>query len=172
MNIYYFHGLDSSLNDEKRKILQQFGNVNASVYNYRGPGVLEGIAEWFDGVVKGNSVIIGSSFGGYVAQMLAEAYNLPCLLFNPALFYRSIDASLKMELNTHSNSLSYIVLGKKDDVVTFSDNFQFVSAHIKEPKKVMVEEDMAHQVPAQIFEKHVTQFFKEVKMSNFNAPPG
>ena len=43
-------------------------------------------------------LIIGSSMGGYVADILAEKYGTPAILFNPALHNRSFDLLLSIQL--------------------------------------------------------------------------
>ncbi len=158
-HILYYHGLDSVLSNEKREILEMFGTVTAQHYNYRDEGVLANITETFDETKIDDTVVIGSSFGGYVAQMLAMAYGMPCLLFNPALSFRSIDTKLDIKFDTAPAQLSYIVLGRKDDVVNCADNLAFITSYIKEPKKICIEEEMEHRIPIDIFEKHVKQFF-------------
>lgn len=159
-DILYFHGLDSSLSDEKRNILNPFGNVIAPTFNYRDPKVLLGITDLFDDLDIETTVVIGSSFGGYLANIFSVSYDLPCLLFNPALANRSVDLALEMPLDKNILSLSYIVLGKKDDVIDYEDSLNFITEHFKGPKEVFIEEDMGHRVPVDIFEKHTRQFFK------------
>ncbi len=107
-----------------------------------------------------STVFIGSSFGGYVANMLSAVYDMPCLVFNPALAYRTFDLELPKPFPTNITSLSYIVLGKKDIAIRFKDNLDFISELIKGPKKLLIENSMAHRIPVNIFEKHVEIFFR------------
>ena len=46
-DIIYFHGLDSSLNEEKREALKVYGNVKAPTYDYRNSAVLKDIEKTF-----------------------------------------------------------------------------------------------------------------------------
>lgn len=158
-NINYYHGLDSSLSVEKRTVLKKFGKVNGSTYDYRNPKVMENINESFDETAE-NTVIIGSSFGGYLANIFSVAYDLPCLLFNPALPYRSIYSRLEQPFEANIASLSYIVLGRKDDIINCEDNLEFIDKYIKGPKEIIIEEQMAHQIPIDIFSKHISGFFE------------
>lgn len=100
ITIYYYHGLDSFLSENKRKILEQHGNVIAIKYNYRAPGVLNELVDSFNVQNANECVVIGSSFGGHVAQMLSQSFNLPCLLFNPALAFRNIDNEMNVTFET------------------------------------------------------------------------
>ena len=84
---------------------------------------------------------------------------MPCLLFNPALVYRSVDLAQEKPLDNHILSLSYVVLGKQDDVINYKDSLDFISQHFKGPKEIVIDEHMGHRVPVDIFEKHTRQFF-------------
>jgi predicted esterase YcpF (UPF0227 family) len=106
-----------------------------------------------------NTVLIGSSFGGYLANLFSMAYDLPCLLFNPALPYRSIDLNMKEPFDSNIQSLSYIVLGKLDDTIKCEDNLAFINKYFKGPKEIVVEQTMGHRIPVDIFERHTRQFF-------------
>lgn len=163
-DILYFHGLDSSLSDEKRNILNPFGNVIAPTFNYRDPKVLLGITDLFDDLDIETTVVIGSSFGGYLANVFSVSYDMPCLLFNPALAYRSVDLALEMPLDKDILNLSFVVLGKQDEVIHYEDSLNFISQHFKGPKQVVIEEHMGHRVPVDIFEKYTRQFFKFLKI--------
>ena len=160
-NIIYFHGLDSGLSDEKLTILKKFGDVTAPTYDYRATGTLEAIKANFIETVE-NTVVIGSSYGGYVAYNLSRAHDLPALLFNPALPYRSIHNQEAAGASEIQN-LTYIVLGQNDDVIKCNDNQNFIAGNIKGPCELVVESAMAHRIPTDIFEKHVNKFFMMLK---------
>lgn len=157
-NIRYFHGLDSYLSVEKKAILEKFGNVVAPVFKYKEDGVFQTIINSFDEILP-NTVLIGSSFGGYVASVNSAAFDLPCLLFNPALKYREEERVLSEPFPNNIQSQSYVVLGRKDDVVPCEDNLKFVDKYFKSNTKIFIEEDLAHRIPVDIFKKHVEAFF-------------
>ncbi len=161
-NIKYYHGLDSFLSAEKRNILERFGNVTAPTYDYRDAEVLKSINETFDDSTE-SAVLIGSSFGGYLASLFSAAYDIPCLLFNPALVCRSIEFLEDKFFDREITSHSYIVLGLKDDVINCADNLVFIKEHLNGPKEIVVEKDMGHRVPLDIFEKHVELFFGQLE---------
>ena len=163
-NIICFHGLDSSLSIDKRDILSEYGNVIAPTFNYRNQDVLNSINDMFDDIDPKSTVLIGSSFGGYLANLFSLYYDIPCLLFNPALPYRSIDLSISEPENLVIKSLSYIVLGKKDEVINADANLCFIETNFLGPTRVFVEENMGHRVPFDQFKNHTSQFFKELQI--------
>ena len=158
--ILYFHGLDSFLSDDKKIILEKYGIVEAPVTNYREFNIYH----FLDPLLKTDAtVVMGSSFGGYIGYTLARHVNLPSLLFNPALIGRSINAEYtKGNEPGIMTSLSYIVLGKKDEVINCAENFDYISKNVKGPKKIIIEDTLAHRIPLDIFEKHVAKFFQSI----------
>lgn len=162
-NIIYFHGLDSSLSYEKRIILNGYGKVTAHTYDYRQANIINSLNDLFDEIDTESTVLIGSSFGGYLANLYSSYYDIPCLLFNPALAYRSIDLAIQKPGRTFIKSLSYIVLGKNDEVINADANLHFIAANFHGPKKITIEENMGHRIPADIFAEHIERFFKELK---------
>ena len=165
-NIIYFHGLDSSLSKEKRTILEQYGNVTAPTFNYRNPTVLNNIIGMFEDIDMKNRVLIGSSFGGYLANLFSLYLDIPCLLFNPALAFRSFDLDIAKPENLFIQSLSYIVLGKNDEVINADSNLHFIETNFLGPTKVFVEENMGHRIPFDQFKNHTSQFFKELEIDS------
>ena len=165
-NIICFHGLDSSLSIDKRNVLNEYGKVTAPTFNYRNLDVLNSINDMFDDIDPKSTVLIGSSFGGYLANIFSLYYDIPCLLFNPALPYRSIDLSISEPENSNIKSLSYIVLGKKDEVINANANLRFIETNFLGPTKVFVEENMGHRIPFDKFQNHSSQFFKELKINS------
>lgn len=160
-NIRYFHGLDSFLSEEKRTILEKFGKVTAPVFNYKDVAQLHLIADSFDEILP-DTILIGSSFGGYIASINSAAYDIPCLLFNPALKYREQEKVLDEPFADNIGSPSYIVLGRKDEVINCEDNLNLVNKYFKSNTKIFFEEEMGHRIPVDIFQKHVESFFKQI----------
>lgn len=161
-NIIYFHGLDSSLSPEKRIILEQFGNVTAPTFNYRNPTVLSNIIEMFEDIKMENRVLVGSSFGGYLSNLFSLYLDIPCLLFNPALAFRSFDLDITKPENLFIQSLSYIVLGRNDEIISADANQNFIEENFKGPTKIIMEENMGHRIPVKEFQKHTKLFFQEM----------
>ena len=158
-NILYFHGLDSSLTLKKKQIMEIYGNVTAPTYDYRDLKILEGINRDFE--YDENTVLIGSSFGGYLANIFSAKYDIPCLLFNPALAFRSI-ADSEDEFENNITNLSYIVLGEKDTVTNAELNRAFINKYFAGPTEIVMEPKLKHRVPSAIFQKHVDSFFRKL----------
>ncbi len=142
--------------------MELYGNVTAPTYDYRNPIILEGINTSFE--YDENTILIGSSFGGYLANIFSLKYDIPCLLFNPALVFRSIAgiAGSEHELENNITNLSYIVLGKKDTVINAALNKAFINRHFKGPTEIITEPNMKHRVPLPIFQKHIKLFFRQL----------
>ena len=164
--IYYFHGLNGFLTAEKRKVLEPLGHVIAPVYDFQNQQTLATIKESFYDKALNDAVFIGTSFGGYVANYLSTVYDRPSLVFNPALVLRTIPIGLDAPLTSHLQSLSMFVLGEKDELLSAADNIRFIENHIKGPKEILMEKDMAHHIPPEVFKKHVRSFFEKIHAGN------
>lgn len=115
-NLLYLHGLDGSLSDEKRAIMASSYNVIVPQIDYR----KDNVDTIIDTIFKENDIcaVVGSSMGGYVGYHVSRKWELPCLLFNPALFMRSVELNFatQTKYGLYVNPM-IIVLGKKDKVV-------------------------------------------------------
>ena len=160
MNILYLHGLDGDLAPEKRSILQKFGTVFSPAIDYRTEyNSIELLVDQFRN--KRIHTVIGSSLGGFVGYYISDDYNLPSLLFNPALASRSISQKVP-NYNTPYLSFKQIVLGSKDEVVDPRGTLTFLSKNLQQYTNyhIHVRQDLAHQIPVDIFREEVERFFK------------
>lgn len=164
IKILYLHGLDSFLNDEKRSVLEQYGQVFAPNIDYRSNSNIYSL--FLEEIKKENiDVIIGSSMGGLIGYYLSHKTKKPSLLFNPALPYQSVLQVIDKENIDSSSELKYIVLGKKDIIVKYSDNLDFLNKNIHENDNVEVKiiNKLEHRIPTDIFENEVFNFFKDLR---------
>lgn len=130
MNILYLHGLDGNLAHEKRIILEKHGSVFSPAIDYRTEyNSIELIAEQYKN--EKIKAVIGSSMGGFVGYYIADAYQLPSLLFNPALSARSVHQKIPTYKNPYL-SFKQIVLGVDDDVIDPKGTFAFLSKTLQE----------------------------------------
>jgi predicted esterase YcpF (UPF0227 family) len=162
MNILYIHGLNGSLSDEKRSILETYGTVYSPSIDYEAnPNSIEHLKEEFQN--KDINVIIGSSMGGFVGYYLSIAFQRPALLFNPALVYRSVYQNIP-EYKNPFHSFKKIVLGAQDEVVYPKNTIVFIADRIKENTdfQISLRQDLAHRIPLDIFEEEVKTFFKSL----------
>jgi predicted esterase YcpF (UPF0227 family) len=161
MNILYLHGLDSNLSNEKKQILEQFGNVIAPDLDYRSnPNMIETL---FNEYANQNiDLIIGSSMGGFAGFYLSKLLQIPALLFNPALPYRtSVLQNIPIIKNEHKHLLQ-IVIGNQDDIIRSADNLDFIMKlfPLKNDFRLHLLNELGHGIPVDIFESEVNLFFK------------
>ena len=110
--IVYLHGLESKAGGPKVSFLAEKGMVYAPAMNYE-------TLDLYDlmGKIGKPDLIIGSSMGGYVADILGSHLGVDVLLFNPALHSRSIEIDSDGELYGDKNYKRTIILGTEDDVI-------------------------------------------------------
>ena len=162
MSILYLHGLDSSLSIEKRKILESFRIVHAPQIDYRKEEKsIENLL--YDYNDKNISIVIGSSMGGFLSYYIATELQVPALLFNPALAYRSVHQEIP-KISKSSSNFKYIVLGAKDKTVKPKDTLEFIANSIgKDNYNLNIRQDLEHRIPASIFQEEVKTFFEKLK---------
>ena len=161
MNILYLHGLDSSLNAEKRAILEKYGTVYSPQIDYRND---ESSIESLMNLYKDKDIdsVIGSSMGGFAAYYIADMFQRPELLFNPALAYRSVHQEIPVITNPLSN-LKHLVLGANDEVIDPKSTLEFLSNSIGiDNYNIKIRQDLQHRIPEEIFEVEVKAFFRKL----------
>ncbi len=162
MKILYIHGLDGSLGDDKRAILQKYGTVLSPAIDYRTEyNSIELMVEQYKNDKIG--AVIGSSMGGFVGYYISDAYQKPALLFNPALASRSV----RQKVPTYKQPLlgfKHIVLGGNDDVIFAKDTLEFLGKNFQKHTNyhINIRQNLGHQTPVDIFEEEVKEFFKRI----------
>ena len=158
--VLYLHGLESNQGGPKVDFLANEFCVHAPAMDYTNPMIqneLEFIMRQFD-----PDLIIGSSMGGYAADVLATKYGKPAILFNPALHSRGFEPAIQPLVDGEEADLQerkIVVLGKDDNIIPpyitkimFENNFNY---------KIVLEE-MAHQVPLPIFIDTINNYKNEI----------
>ena len=111
--IIYLHGLESDPGGPKVSFLAEKGTVYAPAMNYESLDLHEFIL-----TLGMPDLIIGSSVGGYVADIIGSILGVDVLLFNPALHSRSIDFDFDNGIPySGKNYKRTIILGTEDDVI-------------------------------------------------------
>ena len=157
MNILYLHGLDSSLNDQKRRVLEMHGVVFAPEIDYREDRnkMQRLISEFKDQTIE---VVMG----GFMGYHLADAFQVPALVFNPALAYSSVPQDIVSK--DQSSNLKQIVLGAHDETVDPTTTLKYLADNIGVTNyQIRIRQDLAHQIPLEIFTEEVKRFFMEIK---------
>lgn len=124
MRILYIHGLDSRPNPERISSLEAEGHqVFALHLDYRlQPNSYKQLRR----LAREREVeaIVGSSLGGLMGFWLAEELGLPCLLFNPAVYYGREKANIKLEAQLGCPQ-RWVVIGADDEVVDPEISWQY-----------------------------------------------
>jgi pimeloyl-ACP methyl ester carboxylesterase len=148
--ILYLHGLESSNIGDKVDFLKENAVVVAPSMDYSDPSLEEKlfyIVEKFQ-----PDLIIGSSMGGYVGMLLANRYNIECILFNPAIHSRPMEPNLKsLQYDDIKHSFNpLVILGMEDDVIN-----PLISKEILDDAlsycNIEEVEGLGHRVPLDIF---------------------
>lgn len=162
MNILFLHGLESKLSDEKRVILEKYGNVIAPELDYKSnPNMIQHLYDAYQ--TQDINAIIGSSMGGFSGYYLANSLSICALLFNPALPYRNtIEQIVPINIPINQSLFMRIVLGGQDIIIKAKDNLAFFAQNVaaKTDYAIMIKSDLAHQIPVDVFEEETKAFFK------------
>ena len=148
--IVYLHGLESEPGGPKVSFLANEGMVYAPEMNYESLNLHEFIL-----TLGIPDLIVGSSMGGYVADVIGSRLGVDVLLFNPALHSRRIDPEYEYYGNTYKRT---IVLGTEDDIVDPKLTKLMWSVHGNMAIHDEIE-GMGHRTPLDVFinmyNKHV-----------------
>ena len=112
----YLHGLESSNVCDKVDFMRERANVLAPSIDYLKSNIEEELMYMVESFHP--DLIIGSSMGGYVGMLLANHYNVDCLVFNPALHSRPIEPKIySLIKDPKPNFIPIVVLGLEDEVI-------------------------------------------------------
>lgn len=108
------------------------------------------------------NAIIGSSMGGFAGFYLTQLMQIPALLFNPALPYRTSVLQNIPSIKKENNHLLQIAIGNQDDVILAKDNLEFITKlfPVKCDFRLHLINELGHGIPIDIFENEVDLFFK------------
>lgn len=129
--ILYLHGLESSQGGPKVDFLSTKGEVCAPAMNYRADDLNQQVVDMMEQFEP--NLIIGSSMGGYVADILGVRYDIQTLLFNPALHGRSFEPTIDTSiLTTDATCVTtcFVLLGLGDLVIN-PETTEIMLAHKK-----------------------------------------
>lgn len=114
MNVWYLHGLESSVGGPKVDFLKSVADrVFAPKMVYSNPNMFKVLLE--SARIDKPDLIIGSSMGGYFADAIGSHLDIQVLLFNPALHSRSIEPEGVTYGET--NWVRHMVVGTEDDII-------------------------------------------------------
>ncbi len=140
--ILYLHGLESEQGGTKVSFLATKGTVYAPAMDYKTLDLDE-----FIHTLGMPDLIIGSSMGGYVADVIGSRLGVDVLLFNPALHNREIAINHEYYNNPYKRT---IVLGTEDNVINPELTKKLWSIHGNEAEYDEIE-GMGHRTPLDVF---------------------
>ena len=144
--IVYLHGLESGPGGPKVSFLAEKGTVYAPAMDYKTLDLHEFIL-----TLGMPDLIVGSSMGGYIADIIGSILGVDVLLFNPALHSRSID--FDFDNDTPYGGQNYkrtIILGTEDDVINPKITKK-LRPHLDNSAKFEEIEGMGHRTPLDVF---------------------
>lgn len=125
--ILYLHGLESKQGGDKVSYLSSKHYVLAPALNYYSQGMEQDLLRLFES--QKPDVIIGSSIGGYTANLLSTKFNIPAILLNPALInpplrFKTLESDCAV-----SRALHLVVLGEHDEVIPYKQTQNYLLEH-------------------------------------------
>lgn len=148
--ILFLHGLESEQGGPKVDYLAGHSLVYAPAMNYKTKNWT--IDKLIDLVDECNpDLIIGSSMGGYFADVIGSYTEIDVLLFNPALHSRSIAYDFKYGVGEYKRT---IVLGQDDTVILP----ELTREKVGKSAKIINVVGMGHRTPINHFKAIVNSY--------------
>lgn len=156
MKIIYLHGWGGTRNDAKLKILSKFGDeVKYPVIEYnKNKNLINTVADWLH---NPETIIIGSSFGGYIAYYASVYAGKPALLINPSFFLKD-GGELRPENWNHYEKEKHFIISKKDEILDIRRTLKFLNEIKISDENVTIYEDLTHRIPLDVFDNAFTEF--------------
>lgn len=180
MHIVYLHGLDSDPSATKAHLTRTFAQskqVHVSVPDLNIPP--QAVVHTLLSLIDADTVLIGSSLGGYFANLLSDLTGVPAVLLNPSIrpdvSFRRFLVGLEQH-NLQADSVVYRTTGGLE--IVYGDLAWFCQhrLQVKHPKRLAVflslDDTLLDARHTQVFyEKHGVQVFADPtgghKMSNY-----
>jgi predicted esterase YcpF (UPF0227 family) len=163
MKALYIHGLNSSPNPKKLEIIESLGLEVVSPfidYDQEKAAVYDRVKN----IALENNVdlIIGSSLGGFIAFWLANDIHIPALLFNPALYFESMQPFIP-KVDSLNETPLYVCLGEKDKQVNPSEVQEYLNKLNPHHKmlKILKASWLPHGIDLSTFRSMISWFLAE-----------
>jgi len=165
MKALYIHGLHSNPNPDKIKILEDAGlDIIAPFIDYdrEQATVYEKIKAI--AVEEQVELLIGSSMGGFIGFWLAQDLQLAALLYNPALYFDSVQTFIP-KTKSISNPPLFFCLGEKDKTVNPEEvkNYLLNKNPNGENIKIINASWLEHGIDLTTFGSMTAWFLKEIE---------
>jgi predicted esterase YcpF (UPF0227 family) len=141
--IVYLHGLEGSQGGPKVEFLSIHGFVYAPIMDYKTLDL-----DLFIETLGMPDLIIGSSMGGYVADIIGSELGVDVLLFNPAL--HGVTIEFNVTKNTSNSYNRTIILGTEDKIINpeTTKKLSLVGHNLDKFEDII---GMGHRTPLNIF---------------------
>lgn len=157
--VLYLHGLNSSLHQDRREVLEKYGlEIFAPQVDYEGnPNALQELLDSYE-----VDLVVGSSAGGLGGYYFSGVKQLPALLFNPALPFRHYMKYIP-DLPRRTKFLQ-IVLGARDEDVPPQKSFDFLTREFDKevPMEIHWQNRLEHRIPIDVFEQELIYFLNKI----------
>lgn len=154
--VVIYHGLGSKPAPLRNRLLEKIGyEVTCDFFDYEYFWDLDEGKSLFEQELKKSAstdLIIGISFGGYLAYHLAKALNKNLVLINPALDRNKSKTKIKdfdIEYESHKINIECF-FGQNDTSVPKEYNMDYLQRE-KDPFSCYIIPEMAHRVPNEYF---------------------
>lgn len=156
--ILYLNGYQSKLIAPKQEILEKHGVLIAPFVDHHQEN---DIYLKYEKLVKEKNInlIIGSSMGGALGFLLSSNFNLPALLFNPALPYYEVDFNPKKQISAYQKC----ILGKLDSVINPNNSLTYLNSLELPTMKIEILPELKHQIPVSVFNAEIEIFIHELE---------
>jgi len=156
MRIIYLHGWDGKRDEIKRKILSKFGDeVDYPHINYKSSKNI--INLFADKLRQPETIIIGTSFGGYIAYYASSYSDTPALMINPTLFFKN-GGELRPDCNGQSIKDKHFIVSAKDEIIDVKKTLKFFNEIKVDTSNVKIFEDLGHEIPIEVFDSIFSEF--------------
>ena len=155
----YLHGLESSNVCDKVDFMRERADVLAPSIDYHKSNIEEELMYMVESFQP--DLIIGSSMGGFVGMLLANYYNIDCLVFNPAIHSRSIEPNLNKLVSSDINPsfTPVVVLGLEDEVIDPAKSEDMLE-QVEFYCDIERVEGLGHRIPFEVFVDIYNKYIK------------
>jgi hypothetical protein len=157
MRIFYLHDWCDDIDEAKYKILTKFGDeIQYQKIDYKNSKCL--ISHISDLLRKDkNSVVVGYSFGAYLAYYASTYAERPSLLINPSFFFKN-GGELYPESCRYSSTDKTFIISMKNETLDIRKTLKFLRDTNVPESNVKLYDDLTHILPIEIFDKEFTEF--------------
>lgn len=149
--VLFLHGLESEQGGPKVNFLSSVSYVYAPAMEYKNKHW--SIDKLIDLVDECNpDLIIGSSMGGYLADVIGSYTGIEVLLFNPALHSRTLNYNLQYGKDGYKRT---IILGKDDNIILPERTKELVG----DAAEIIEIENMGHRTSLDVFVDIYNKYF-------------